>query len=147
MQMKKMQGIFSWVVVLSECSHVFCCVLPSLFSVLTLLVGIGVMGAMPVWMQSFHEMMHGWEIPMMMASGIIVLVGWGLYHISQKIDCHDTGCGHGACAPKKKRSEYVLKIATFLFLGNVLIYMVFHKGIDHVIHSGKLDTIQSVSDD
>lgn len=128
-KIKKAQGLFSWVVVLSECSHVFCCVLPSLFSIISILVGIGLIGAMPMWMQGFHEVMHTWEIPLMMVSGVIVLIGWGLYYLSKKMDCHDTGCVHGACEPQKKDNFLILKVATFLFLVNVTIYMVFHQGL------------------
>lgn len=125
--MKKVQNLFSWVVIFSEVSHVFCCVLPTIFSVMTLLVGLGMIGAVPVWMGGLHAMMHGYEIPIMMASGVIVLLGWGLQYISNKLDCHDTGCGHGACTPQKKRSESILKIATILFLMNVAVYIAVHQ--------------------
>lgn len=128
-QIKKVQGLFSWVVILSECSHVFCCVLPSIFSIVTLLVGVGMIGAMPIWMDGLHQMMHGYEIPLMMASGVVVMLGWGLNYLSNKIDCHDTGCGHGACKPKKKKSERILMAATVLFLINISIYMVVHQDI------------------
>lgn len=134
-QMKKMQGMFSWVVILSECSHVFCCVLPSMFSILTLLVGVGMVGAMPIWMQSVHEALHEYEVPMMIMSGAVVLIGWVLNYISTKIDCHDTGCGHGVCTPKKKRSERILMIATLLFLANITIYILVHKDVTGVFQT------------
>lgn len=134
-QMKKMQGMFSWVVILSECSHVFCCVLPSLFSVFTLLVGIGMVSALPIWMESMHEFLHGYEIPLMVFSGVVVLIGWALNYISNKIDCHDTGCGHGTCSTKKKKSERILMIATVLFLANITIYMLVHKDVSGVLQT------------
>lgn len=134
-QMKKLQGMFSWVVILSECSHVFCCVLPSIFSVFTLLVGVGLVGTMPIWMESVHELMHGYEIPLMVFSGLVVLVGWGLNYVSNKIDCHDTGCGHGSCNIKKKKSERILMIATVLFLVNITVYMMVHRDVSGVLHT------------
>ncbi len=125
-QIKRVQGIFSWVVVLSEVSHVFCCVLPSLFSVLTVFVGMGVIGALPVWMESTHHVMHDWEIPLIGMSAFILVLGWGLHFISKRIDCHDTGCGHGPCGTKKNKTARTLKIATFLFVINVIIYLSVH---------------------
>lgn len=125
-QIKRVQGIFSWVVVLSEVSHVFCCVLPSLFSVLTVFVGLGIIGALPVWMESTHHVMHDWEIPLIGMSAFILVLGWGLHFISKRIDCHDTGCGHGPCGTKKNKTARTLKIATFLFVINVVIYLSVH---------------------
>lgn len=125
-QIKRVQGIFSWVVVLSEVSHVFCCVLPSIFSVLTIFVGMGVIGVMPVWMESTHHVMHDWEIPLIGMSAFILCLGWVLHFISKRIDCHDTGCGHGPCGTKKNKTARTLKIATFLFVINVIIYLSVH---------------------
>ena len=125
-QIKRVQGVFSWVVVLSEVSHVFCCVLPSIFSVLTIFVGMGVIGVMPVWMESTHHVMHDWEIPLIGMSVFILVLGWGLHFISKRIDCHDTGCGHEPCGTKKNKTAKTLKIATFLFVINVVIYSSVH---------------------
>jgi hypothetical protein len=129
-KIKKAQHLFSWVVILSECSHIFCCVLPTMFSVLSVLVGMGLIGVMPIWMDQLHHMMHGWEIPVITGSGIVVLIGWVLHHVSRKMDCHDTGCVHGACEPKKKNTVLVLQIATFLFVINVFVYLFFHHGLE-----------------
>lgn len=120
----------SWAVLVSECSHVFCCVLPTVFSILSVLVGLGLVGAVPVWMDALHHVMHDWEVPIILFSGLVVLAGWALHLYSQKLDCHDTGCVHGGCAPKKNRNLTILKIATVLFVVNVTIYMVFHRGLE-----------------
>lgn len=126
MQMKRLQGFFSWFVVLSEVSHVFCCVLPSIFSVLTILVGMGILGATPVWMDGAHDAIHAWEVPIITMSGVVLALGWGLHAISKRIDCHDTGCGHEPCGPKKKNTAKILRIATFLFVINMLVYVSVH---------------------
>ncbi len=131
MQIKKAQGVLSWVVILSEISHVFCCVLPSVFSLLTILVGMGVLGAMPTWMNGLHDVMHDWEIPVIIASAVVLFLGWSLHFISKAIDCRDTGCGHEPCAPKKNRTQLVLIIATLLFAVNVTIYMTVHVSQDN----------------
>ncbi len=126
MQIKRLQGFMSWFVVLSEVSHVFCCVLPSVFSALTILVGMGLLGVMPMWIQGTHEVIHTWEVPIIMMSGSLLALGWVLQAISRRIDCHDTGCGHGPCEPKKKNTAKILRIATFLFVVNILIYASVH---------------------
>lgn len=125
-QSKKVQGVFSWVVIASEIGHVFCCVLPTVFSVLTLLVGMGMIGVMPIWIDQFHDVMHGWEIPLMGFSGGVLLTGWAIYYVSRRMDCHDTGCCHEPCSPKKDRTKTILKIATALFVINVMIYATVH---------------------
>ncbi len=125
-RIKRAQGMFSWVVVLSEISHIFCCVLPSVFSVLTVLVGLGLIGALPVWMESLHHVMHDWEIPLIAMSGFVLVIGWSLHFISKKIDCHDTGCGHEPCGKKKDKTARILQIATLLFVINVSIFLSLH---------------------
>lgn len=125
--MQRLQKSILAAVVLSEISHVFCCVLPILFSVFSLLAGLGVVGVMPQIFTSIHEAMHAYEVPMIIASGFVLFVGWGLYFVSQKLDCHDTGCGHGPCEPRKKNAHIILKIATILFMINVSVYTVFHR--------------------
>ncbi|MGH1455477.1 MAG: hypothetical protein ACRBDI_01740 [Alphaproteobacteria bacterium] len=129
MEMRKAQNMFSWVVIASEVSHVFCCVLPSIFSVLTILVGMGLIGAMPIWMDGFHAIMHNYEIPLITMSGIIVLLGWGMHFIAKRIDCRNNGCGHGSCKPKNKKALAILKFATFLFVANIMIYITLHKDV------------------
>lgn len=124
--MKRTQQITSYLALLSEVSHVFCCVLPSVFSVLTMLVGLGILGAVPVGMVQFHDFMHGWEMPIMVTSGGILLLGWALHIISEKLDCRSTGCAHEPCTPKKKKTSRILKIATVLFVVNVAIYVSVH---------------------
>ncbi|MBI1301954.1 MAG: hypothetical protein GC137_09920 [Alphaproteobacteria bacterium] len=122
MQLKRLQNTFSWVVVFSEVSHVFCCVLPTVFSLLTFLVGLGLIGVVPVWMDSMHHIMHDWEFTLIASSGFVLVLGWGLQFLSRRVDCHDTGCGHGPCTPKKHRAGRILTFATILFVINVAIY-------------------------
>ncbi len=129
--MQKLQkGIYA-AIVASEASHVFCCVLPTVFSALSVLAGLGMISAMPGWMVEIHELLHGWEVPMIIVSAIVLMLGWSLHWYSKKIDCHDHGCGHGPCDTKKDRAHLILKIATALFLVNVLVYVVLHRGMDN----------------
>lgn len=71
---------------------------------------------------------------MIVTSGIVLLLGWAVVVYSRKVDCHSTGCAHGACAPKKNRANMILKIATILFVVNVVIYFGVHRS--HWFESG-----------
>lgn len=122
------KGIF-WAIVVSESSHIFCCVLPTLFSLAGLLAGAGLFVAVPGPLAQVHALLHDYEIPMVVFSGTVLALGWGLHAYSLRIDCHDTGCGHGPCKPTKRRAATVLKIATFMFVANVLVFLVFHRGM------------------
>ncbi len=125
-QINRASSISSWTVILSEISHVFCCIIPSMFSFLTVLVSMGLIGAMPVWMEGFHHFMHGWELPLIAMSGSVLVIGWALHFVSKAMDCHDTGCVHEPCEPKKKNTARVLQIATLLFVVNIVIYLSIH---------------------
>lgn len=124
--MQKIQKFVYWACVSSEISHIFCCGLPILFSLLSLLSGLGVIIAMPAGLDFLHEALHDYEIPMIITSGCIIVLGWALHYVAYRIDCRSTGCGHGPCAPKKRNSGRVLIIATALFVMNVSIYFLFH---------------------
>lgn len=124
--MNKIHKGLSWAVILSETSHVFCCVLPSIFSVLSLMVSLGLVSAMPSFMTIWHEAMHRWEVPIILFSAVMLGLGWLFYTVSKKLDCHNTGCGHEPCAPKKEKSSKLLMIATVLFLINISIYLALH---------------------
>jgi hypothetical protein len=131
--MQKLQATMNWAIIASEASHVFCCVLPTVFSALSLLAGLGVIGVMPGWLESLHEAIHGREVPMILLSGAVLSLGWGLEYLSRRIDCHDTGCGHGPCGPRKTSAGVVLKAATILFLVNVAVWAVFHQGLGIIL--------------
>ncbi len=124
---KRRKAVF-WVVLLSETSHIFCCVLPSVFSIMALLAGVGMISVMPAPLNAVHEFMHGWELPMIAASGLILLLGWVIDIYSRRVDCHDTGCGHPPCGERKDKAHLILKIATVLFFTNLMVYAVLHQG-------------------
>jgi len=112
---------------MSETMHVFCCVIPTVISIVSLLTGaVGAAALMPAGILVLHEFMHHYEVPMIIVSGGLLILGWVLQGISYRIDCHSTGCGHGPCKPKKNMSVYVLIGATILFIFNTAIYLLFH---------------------
>ena len=124
--MQRIQSLIASSVLITGLSHIFCCGLPLLFSFLSILVGLGVTTVLPAGLVEFHEAMHLWELPILIFSGVVLLVGWSLHIISERIDCHNTGCVHEPCGSKKKKSHRILIIATFLFCLNGALLFVFH---------------------
>ena len=124
--MQKIQNFIYWACVGSEISHIFCCGLPMLFSAMSLISSLGLVAAMPASLEFLHESIHDYEIPMIMASGLIILMGWALHYVAYRIDCRSAGCCHEPCAPKKKNSYKVLAVATALFALNVTGYFLIH---------------------
>jgi hypothetical protein len=124
--MERLHKAIFWTILTSETMHVFCCVLPLLLSILSLMGSIGVMSFVPASFLAFHEFMHEYERPVIVVSGLVLLLGWGLHWVSKKIDCHDTGCAHEPCRPRKKSAALILKVASLLFVVNTSIYLIFH---------------------
>ena len=129
--MQRFQSFIYSACITSEISHIFCCGIPLLFSLMSLLSGLGIIAVMPVGLDNLHNIIHNYEMPIIMASGFILALGWGLHYIAYRIDCRSTGCHHEPCTPKKKRSGKVLMIATALFILNVSVYFFFHAPQDH----------------
>lgn len=123
----KIQKRVLWTVIVTECSHIFCCVLPMLFSVISLLSTFGLVVSMPGWLESLHDVMHNWELPMIIFSSVVIAIGWGVYIYSKKINCHDTGCEHEPCGQKKDTAKLILITASILLAFNVIIYFGFHR--------------------
>ena len=124
--MQRIQQFVAWAGIIAQLSHVFCCVLPTLFSVMSFLAGVGLLAAMPTGLMALHEAMHSYESPIIIFSGLMIVTGWVLHFIAIGLDCRSTGCGHEPCKPKKKRSEKVLVVASLIFIVNISIYMAWH---------------------
>jgi hypothetical protein len=142
--MKKINKGLFWTVVASESIHVFCCVLPTIFSVMSLMAGLGMIATMPGLIDEAHHMIHEYEIPMMIVSGFILFLGWIIYGYSRFLSCSDEGstCCHEPCAPKKDRTKIFMIVATILFIVNVSIYFIFHAPMDeHAVHFDETSVI------
>jgi hypothetical protein len=134
--MDKTKNRVLWFVVASESIHIFCCVFPTIFSVMSLLAGAGMIAAMPLFIDGAHDVMHDYEIPMMVVSALILALGWVFYGYSRRISCRSEGtCSHAPCSPKKDRSRLFLIAATLLFMTNVIVYYAFHLDQDmYAVH-------------
>lgn len=124
--MQSIQTVINWFCLTTEISHFFCCGLPILFSILSLLSSAGLVATMPAGLEHIHHLTHDYEVSIIMISGVILAMGWGLHYIAYRIDCRTTGCAHAPCAPKKRRSGKVLMIATILFALNLIGYFALH---------------------
>lgn len=121
-----MHRTISIAVIIAGLSHVFCCFLPALFSIISLFTSMGAISVLPSFINSWHNFMHAWESLIITISAIFLALGWILYFISKKINCHNTGCKHGACEPKKEHSGKIMLFATLLFLVNLSGYLFLH---------------------
>lgn len=118
-----------WAVVVSELSHVFCCVLPTVITVLGALANIGLVSVAPHFVSEIHDTIHMHEASIIIFSAAMVLLGWGVHLSSIKVDCHNTGCVHPPCDPVKTKNARVLVIATILFALNLVIYFGVHRNV------------------
>ena len=122
-----------WAVLVSELSHVFCCVIPTLVTILSAFANIGLVVVAPNGiLMRVHEALHEYEIPVIIFSGVMVIVGWIAHLASRTVDCHDTGCGHPPCAPRKNWNSRILLGATLLFVVNMGIYFGVHRNVFHL---------------
>lgn len=120
---------FGWAVLLSELSHVFCCVLPTIVTILGMLANIGLIGVAPGFITEVHETIHAYEIQIIVFSGLMVVLGWGVHLASREVDCHDTGCVHPPCSGTKTGNSRILVIASLLFAFNLVIYFGIHQNV------------------
>jgi hypothetical protein len=127
--MSLFQKSFGWAVLASELGHVFCCVLPTVFTVLSFAANIGLIGAAPEGLVALHEFIHGYEWQVIAFSGAMVVFGWAVHAASLKVDCHDTGCVHEPCDRTKQRNARILTVATALFVVNLGIYLIVHQNV------------------
>ncbi len=129
--MKKLSSFLSSTVILSQLMHIFCCGLPFLFSVVSLFSLLGVSIALPTAFSGLHDVLHEWEVPVLMFSGVVVALGWVLHMISTALNCRESGaCAHAPCEPRKDKSVLLLQCASMLFIVNCLTYLLFHESAD-----------------
>lgn len=128
--MQKRQKAILWALIASESSHVFCCVLPTLLTLFAVLANLGLF-VMPAAFLAFHDFMHHWELPMVIVSGVILALGWGMHwHALRGEEC-EHGCAHhtDATHPTVSKTHMILKIATVLFVVNVFVFLFIHRGM------------------
>lgn len=118
-------------IIASQVMHLFCCVLPTLLGVMSVVTGVGMVAALPGFLENAHHLMHDYELPMLVTSGLALLFGWLLYAYSLKFNCvKDGGCCHDPCEPKKDKTRLFMGVATALFVVNMGVYLIAHHPMD-----------------
>lgn len=130
--MSNLHRHLSLAVLLSEFSHVFCCIIPTVFTVLSFAANLGMITTMPGILLDIHEHIHEYEVTIIVVSGLMLLIGWLAHLHSRKVDCHDDGCCHPPCTPQKNMNAKILIVATILFVMNISIYAFVHKNVLHL---------------
>lgn len=125
--MDKIRRNIVWLVVASEVSHLFCCVLPTLAALLSLAVGVGIL---PTAFTQLHDFIHGYEIPVIIFSAVMLGLGWWAYVLAKRTDCHSLGHDEHACHKTTDRSKVFLLIGTALFFINLVIYISLHSSLN-----------------
>lgn len=125
--MEKLRRNIVWLVIASEVSHLFCCILPTLAAVLSLAVGVGLL---PAAFTTLHDVIHGYEIPIIIFSATMLGLGWWAYSLAKKTDCHGLGHDEHACHKTTDRSRTYLIIGTVLFLVNLCVYVTLHYSLN-----------------
>lgn len=125
--MEKLRRNIVWFVIASEVSHLFCCVLPTLAALLSLAVGVGLL---PTAFTALHDVIHGYEIPIITFSAIMLGLGWWAYWLARRTDCHALGHDEHACHKTTDRSKVYLLIGTVLFVMNFLIFITLHSSLN-----------------
>jgi hypothetical protein len=109
--------------VMAELTHVFCCGIPLTVAALSL----GTVGGAFTSLHAFHDVMHIYEVRILLGSGLILALSGALQYLSFRLDCRQTGCHHGDCSPKKFRASLLFKLATLAYGLNLLLFML----LDH----------------
>jgi len=120
--MERVQKVSNWIVMLSALSHFFCCVLPSLSSIIGLGASFGFISTSLPYFEWFHDN----EREILIFSAVALAISAVAQIISWRIDCRNSGCHHDKCEPKKKISFKIFTIAVVLFLINLTIHLVYH---------------------
>lgn len=124
-------------IILAECTHVFCCVLPTVVTLLSVLASVGTFIQVPVFLLDIHEFLHAYEIPVITFSGVMLVLGWVLYVVARRIECARPHCEphETVCAPAKNNTKTILAVASVLFVVNVFVYFTFHRGTEGLLHA------------
>lgn len=126
-QRDKVHHVVSWVALLSAFSHVFCCGLPTLVGILSLLTSFGTFSTLLPGFNALHNLLSQYEMALIVFSVAVLMVGWGVQLHADHVDCHDSGCCHPPCDPKKISARRLLWLATVVFILNTGLAVAFHR--------------------
>ena len=106
-----------------------------LMAILGVLAGLGTFSTLLPGYNALHNLLAHYEMPLIAFSLAILCIGWGLQIHARHVDCHDTGCFHEPCDPKKIRARKLLWFATLIFVVNSGMMFFLHDHAPHSTHS------------
>jgi hypothetical protein len=122
--------------VLAALSHIFCCGLPLVASI----VSLGASAGGTIGVSALHDALHVWELEIIIFSGAMLALSAVSIYIARQIDCHTEGhCHHEPCKPKKNLSLNLFLLATVIFAINVSVYVLHEEpasAVQHETHHG-----------
>lgn len=124
--MQKIHGVLNYTVLISQLGHVFCCGVPALVSVLSLVIGFGLIGSVPGILGDLHQSVHIWEKSILIFSGSMLTFGWALDNFSRHMVHEKQGCSHKSCHTKKQKNSRILIFSSVLFAINIFLYLYAH---------------------
>ena len=115
----------------SAFSHLFCCFLPGVLSILTLIASSG---AAAVTLEDFG-IPEAWHDDIIKFSATVLIISGIMNFISWRIDCREDGnCTHEPCETKKNTYLKLYLFSVVFFFINVSIHYGFHVDHDHSLH-------------
>ena len=124
--MQKLQTTIFYSILASEAGHVFCCVIPTVLSLLALAASYGIIITVPGFVFSIHKYMHEWEQLVIILSGLLLVFGWALFMLNKRIESRHDCCSKSKCETKTNKAQIVMVIASALFIVNVTAYTFLH---------------------
>ncbi|MHA1540106.1 MAG: hypothetical protein ACTSXQ_06495 [Alphaproteobacteria bacterium] len=108
-------------------THLFCCGIPMVANILAFLSVFGLTASSGHSMHFFHYYQQ--EI-LIFATAVIVFSGV-LQYISWRIDCKTESCKHAPCTKKKKQAAKLFWISLFLYLTNLIFFLLGEHLLEH----------------
>lgn len=106
-----------YVIICSALMHIFCCGIPLLLSVTSLVNIVGI-SSLSIFEVDWFEAIESYIV---LFSGVLLITTIAINQFSKKINCIESGaCEHKPCDEKKHHSSYVLNIAIILYALNLL---------------------------
>jgi len=117
---QKSQKFAFYVILASLLSHIFCCGLPFLASLLSIggsfFAGLSNAG--------IFEFFESYEVPILIFSASTLVLTGVFLIVSQKINCNEDVCEHKPCSTRKSSNLKLYLVAVGLFIINIVSFLL-----------------------
>lgn len=108
---------------LSIGAHIFCCGVPTIAALLSLISTAGMTGVLAI--EHLTDLTETWHQAAFYFSTAMVLLAVTSYVIARRRDCVAEGhCAHEPCAPKKTTGWKRLALSLVLYAANVGVFLL-----------------------